>query len=309
MSRDVATEPSTTVFIIPIKAKPPVMSPGSETVFAITEDCVEPTDGWVNREGKPLLTLCFMHSFGKCTGRKDSNPRTCSQIHLNPVVLNSLRRQYSNPTRKFFCRTVKATISQELRQHISFATRKPLKVQYLEYRVQDVHITLGFLRYEAAYREWLFSDRPPKKDASQTLCAELCSLFAQTNACPNENKCPFIHAVFKKALVRDRVLGQTLHKIFAPSESGSDISSAETRTSEYSDSKPQELTPEQLGLVFVFSQEEKKIMNFEWSKFSHPPHAVLPVPVYTVEQNDLSVTARLIPYTLDQASAERIAKE
>lgn len=226
ISRDVATEPPTTLIIIPIGTRPPIMEQNNETVFAVTEDCVEPTDGWVNREGKPSLTVCFMHSFGKCTGRSDFNPKTCFQIHLNSAVLNSLRRHYSNPTRKFFSRTVKATIGSELRQQLSTVAKKTLKVQYLEYRVQDVYNTFGFTRYEASYRQWLFGDGH-QKDAFPAVSAAQCSLFAESGCCPKGKSCPYIHASPHKALVRDQVLNHALRTFCAPASSGSDSSSSD----------------------------------------------------------------------------------
>lgn len=300
MSLDVATEPSTPVFIIPVNGEPPAINIGKETVFAITEDCVEPTDGWIHREGKPLLTVCFMHSFGKCTGRKNYNPRTCSQIHLNPIVLNSLRKQYSNPTRKFFTRTVRARIGPELRQQLSSLARKTLKVQYLEYRVQDVQTTLGFLRYEAAFKEWLFSDSCSKKDAPHTLGTEQCSLFAQTQSCPSGKNCPFIHASPHKATVRDRVLAKVLRLFPRTTQGTCETSRQESKARDYSDLSPKEFTSDPLGLVFVFSEEEKKVQDFNWDDCAFPSCEILPVPDYTVEQNELSITARLIPYTWEE---------
>lgn len=303
MSLDVATEPSTPIFIISVKGEPPAINPGNETIFAITEDCVEPTDGWVNREGKSLLTVCFMHSFGKCTGRKNFNPRTCSQIHLNPFVLNSLRKQYTNPTRKFFTRTVRAKIGPELRQQLSSLTRKSLKVQYLEYRVRDVRTTLGFLRYEAAYKDWLFSDNTSSKTAPHKLGTEQCSIFAQTNSCPSGKNCPFIHASPQKATVRDRVLGKALRH-FPCSSSNVRSSLSVDKSSESSKEQTGDLTSDQLGLVFVYSEEEKMLQDFNWSTSSLPSSNILPVPVYTVEQNEQSVTARLVPYTWEHANEE-----
>lgn len=276
ISRDVATEPPTTVMIIPIGSRPPAIEASKEIVFAITEDCVEPTDGWVNREGKPLLTVCFMHSFGKCTGRSDFNPKTCFQIHLNSVVLNSLRRHYSNPTRKFFSRTVKATIGPELRQQLSAVARKALKVQYLEYRVQDVYNTLGFMRYEAAYRQWLFGDSAQQKDAFPAVSSEQCSLFAEAGSCPSGRHCPFIHASPHNALVRDQVLSQALRRFCAPVGSGSDSGS---------------------GSEGNKKEERETRLEVDWSQCPRPHVKIAPIPVYTVEQKEGSVTARLIPYS------------
>lgn len=298
ISRDVATEPPTTVMIIPIGSQPPAIESSKEVIFAITEDCVEPTDGWVNREGKPLLTVCFMHSFGKCTGRTDFNPRTCFQIHLNSVVLNSLRRHYSNPTRKFFSRTVKATIGPELRQQLSAVARKALKVQYLEYRVQDVYNTLGFMRYEAAYRQWLFGENPHQKDAFPAVSSEQCSLFAEAGSCPSGKHCPFIHASPHNALVRDQVLSQALRRFCAPVGSGSDSSGSDKKDGQDMEGK----TSSESNC----ESEHRKFCATDWSQCPRPHFKVSPIPVYTVEKSEGSVTARLVPYSWHKKNSEPI---
>lgn len=212
VSRDVATEPPTTVVIVPVGGPPADFVKGDEAIFAISENCVEPTEGWLNREGKPLLTICFMHSFGKCAGRTNSDPRSCFQIHVNPKVLNALRRHYTNPTRQFFTRSVKAQLSPELRHQLSLIARKELKVQYLEYRVQDTFPSTGLLQYEAAYRRWLFEEGQTT-DSSSSIAVMQCPLFATTGSCPSGSECPFIHASPKNAQVRDPVLGRALREL------------------------------------------------------------------------------------------------
>lgn len=212
VSRDVATEPPTTVVIVSSSSPPPELSSNDEVVFAITEDCVEPTEGWQNREGKPLLTICFMHSFGKCAGRVNSDPRTCFQIHVKPKILNALRRHYTNPTRRYFARTVKAQLSIELRQQLSVKAQKELKVQYLEYRVQDIYPSAGLQQYEAAYRSWIFSD-DQKTEAGANITVMQCTLFANTGTCPSSSDCPFIHAHLKNAQVRDPILSRALREL------------------------------------------------------------------------------------------------
>lgn len=289
-SRDVATDPPTPLVIIEKGSQPPPMDTSNETIFAITEDCVEPTEGWINREGKPLLTVCFMHSFGKCTGRTDMNPRTCYQIHLNQAVLNSLRKHYSNPTRRFFSRTVKATLGTELRSQLSAIFKKKLKVVYLEYRVHDVYNTLGFSRYEAAYRQWLFSDIPPQKDGFPGVSSEQCTIFAQTFSCPNGKQCPFIHASPHHALVRDPVLSQALKKLCTSRNTGTSSVTSDTISS-LSDipvsiacSELSCLIPQSANKGLGSAPGEGTVKKF-------------PIPVYLVEKTDGCVTARLVPLT------------
>lgn len=208
-TRDVATEPPTKIYIIPCGGDPPEVVDTEETVFAVTEECIEPTKGWLNRKGKPLLTVCFMHSFGKCVGRRNSDPSTCFQIHIKAGVLNALRRHYTNPTRRFFTRTVKALITPELRQQLCVRASKELKLQYLEYRACDVQPSTGLLQYEATYRRWLFSN-----DANTEFAATMevlqCPSYSMTGTCPSGNDCPFIHADLKKAQVRDPALARSL---------------------------------------------------------------------------------------------------
>ncbi|CAG9579920.1 hypothetical protein LMJF_32_0040 [Leishmania major strain Friedlin] len=181
-------------------------------MFAVTEDCVEPTKGWINREGKPLLTVCFMHSFGKCVGRTSSNPATCFQIHIKANVLNALRKHYTNPTRRFFTRTVKAMLSPELRRLLCMRAHKEFKVQYLEYRVSDIFPSTGLLQYEAAYRRWLFSDDTNAEHAG-TITVLQCLQFSMTGSCDSSTDCPYIHADLKKAQARDPMLARALRDV------------------------------------------------------------------------------------------------
>ncbi|SYZ68517.1 hypothetical_protein [Leishmania braziliensis MHOM/BR/75/M2904] len=212
ITRDVATEPPTAIVIVPCGDQPPEMSSKDEAMFAVTEDCVEPTKGWINREGKPLLTVCFMHSFGKCVGRTNSNPATCFQIHIKANILNSLRKHYINPTRRFFARTVKALLSPELRQLLCMRANKELKVQYLEYRVTDVFPSTGLLQYEEAYRRWLFSADTNAEHAGAIAVLQ-CLQFSTTGSCSFSTDCPCIHADLKKAQARDPILARALRDI------------------------------------------------------------------------------------------------
>ncbi|GET91332.1 hypothetical protein, unknown function [Leishmania tarentolae] len=211
-TRDVATEPPTTIVIVPCGSYPPEMSSKDEVMFAVTEDSVEPTKGWINREGKPLLTVCFMHSFGKCVGRTNSNPATCFQIHIKANILNALRRHYTNPTRRFFTRTVKAMLSPELRRVLCMRAHKEFKVQYLEYRVSEVFPSTGLLQYEAAYRRWLFSDDTTAETAGAINVLQ-CLQFSMTGSCDSSTDCPYIHADLKKAQARDPMLARALRDI------------------------------------------------------------------------------------------------
>ncbi|KPI89631.1 hypothetical protein ABL78_1296 [Leptomonas seymouri] len=209
---DVVTEPPTTIVIVPCGGQPPELPNEDETLFAVTEDCVEPTKGWLNREGKPLLTVCFMHSFNKCLGRTKSNPATCFQIHIKASVLNALRKHYTKPTRRFFARTLKALLSPDLRQLLCARANKEIKVQYLEYRVGDVFPSTGLLQYEAAYRRWLFSD-DTNVDHASTITVIQCLNFAMTGSCSCRTECPNIHADLKKAQVRDPLLARALRDV------------------------------------------------------------------------------------------------
>ncbi|EPY31063.1 hypothetical protein STCU_03641 [Strigomonas culicis] len=294
ISRDVATEPPTTIVVISSHLPPPDLSNYTDTVFAISEECIEPTEGWLNREGKPSLTICFMHSFGKCAGRMNSDPSTCFQIHVKPNILNSLRRRYTNPTRQYFTRTVKTQLSVDLRQQLSQKAGKEVKVQYLEYRFQDVFPSTGLIQYEAAYRRWLFGDEvenvettttggfsvaenntflsppsgtspPPKRHVCPlNVSVVQCTAFAANGMCSMGVKCPFIHANLRNAQVRDPALARALRDFSAVSTlgpAGAGMNSCQDGTSR-SVPYPIKNTPEfDFGTIPVFTLVQTEVPN------------------------------------------------
>lgn len=209
--KDVASDPPTTVIIVgPTKM---LQCNTGDTVFAIGEENVEPTQGWLHRDGKPHMTICFMHSFGKCSGRNGTDPSTCFQVHVKVDVLAALRSQYVHQPLPLFTRIVHAQLTDNLRSIISISTKKEFKMQYLDYKVHDVAVTSGFHRYEAAYRRWLFSTDNNREGIMTDNKVFQCDDFALSGVCPNGNECTGIHALLSTAQVRDHAVAKTLTKL------------------------------------------------------------------------------------------------
>lgn len=296
VTRDVATEPPTTIVIVPCGGQPPELSNKDEAVFAVTEDCVEPTKGWLNREGKPLLTVCFMHSFGKCVGRTNNNPATCFQIHIKSNVLNALRKHYTNPTRRFFTRTVKALLSPELRQLLCMRAHKELKVQYLEYRVSDVFPSTGLLQYEATYRRWLFSD-DTNVDHAGTITVLQCLSFAMAGSCSCSTDCPYIHADLKKAQVRDPMLARALRDVSDITHSPSSVPLHVPRTLPISSVQSGSSTEK------TYSTIQEGLCTHANSVTMDNIQSFAKMPIFTIVQADGEAGGRLVPLHLQQAEA------
>lgn len=232
-SRDVLTEPPTTVTIV-LQAGGAEGAPATavEAPYKIWEADVEPTDGWRNRQGKSQLSICFMHSFGKCSGRVAGDPSSCHQIHIKPEVLESLRKQYKHKVRTYFCRTIKAHLQPSLREMLSRIAKKDLTLKYLEYRTQDVEPTEALYRYEQAYRQWLqqpLEGVPSVSAPSTTMesgsaqqvpfpdaAVEQCTAFAVEGHCPNGPQCHAVHCHVSSAQVRDRAVSTALQQLHRP---------------------------------------------------------------------------------------------
>lgn len=221
--KDVASVPPTTVIIV--DPNNIVRCDASDTVFAVSEEHVEPTDGWLHREGKPNMTICFMHSFGKCSGRTGGDPSTCYQVHIKRDVLATLRSQYVNAPRAFFTRIVHAQLTENLQNIISVSTRKEFRMQYLDYKVHNVLPTSGLQQYEAAYRSWLFYSDSKREGVMEENKVYQCDNYALRGTCPNEEECAGIHAQLNKAQVRDRAVAHALNKLTKASQSKEPIAS------------------------------------------------------------------------------------
>lgn len=208
--KDVASEPPTTVIVV--DQEHPYRCSSGDVVFTVDISALELTEGWTHREGKPNLTICFMHSFGKCSGRTGGDPSTCYQVHLKREVLSELRRHYEHPHRPFFLRMVHSQLSDQVRQKIALHAKKDLKMQYLDYRVQDVALSSGLLQYEAAYRRWLFGPEQGRDVVNENTVYQ-CENYALCGWCPNEEDCLGIHAPLNKARVRDQAVANALNKL------------------------------------------------------------------------------------------------
>lgn len=210
-TRDVISDPPTSVMIVRDTANFPSNATGGD-VYTIDENDVEITEGWETRFGKSQLSICFMHSFGKCSGRCNNNPATCHQIHLRRAALDSLRATYRNRTRSLFSRTIKAHLSDDMRQTLSRIARKDLTLKYLEYRASDVEATDGLQNYEAAYRSWLLSP-PGTPDVFHDTCVFQCPIFATGGTCSAGERCGHIHGDVRNAQVRDHMVSNALRQL------------------------------------------------------------------------------------------------
>jgi hypothetical protein len=208
-TRDVISDPPTSVMIVReiVNCNTP-----TGDVYSIDESEVEVTEGWETRFGKSQLSICFMHSFGKCSGRCNNNPATCHQIHLRREALDALRATYRNRTRTLFSRTIKAHLSDDMRQALSRIARKDLTLKYLEYRASDVDVTEGLQSYETAYRAWLQSPTGTP-DLFHDTCVFQCATFATTGSCNAAERCRHIHGDVRNAQVRDHMVANALRQL------------------------------------------------------------------------------------------------
>lgn len=215
LTRDVLTDPPTIVKIVPDGT---AMS-GSEP--SVTYGDIEPTVGWLSDRNNASLDICFMHSFGKCRGKApETDPRTCHQIHIKRASLERLRRTYTNPQRHYFCRTMKANVSEKFTHVLSLLARRKFSLQYLEFRTEDVDVTVGSMSYEAEYRRWLLSGaaaaaghRQPPNTSNFISTSDLCTDFAVNGHCPNGATCTALHGHVAKVLSKDRSIRMALEKM------------------------------------------------------------------------------------------------
>lgn len=208
-TRDVISDPPTSVMIV---HDIPAANGVASDVYFVAEADVEITEGWNTRLGKSQLSICFMHSFGKCSGRCNSDPSTCHQIHIRRDALDAVRSTYRNRTRTLFSRTIKAHLGEELRLALSRVARKDLTLKYLEYRAQDVEETAGLKTYEAAYRSWLLSPAGAPDTFHDTAVFQ-CPSFATTGRCDTGVECQGIHGDVRNAQVRDHVVANALRQL------------------------------------------------------------------------------------------------
>lgn len=227
-TRDMLTEPPTVVQIVPgtnsgLALPKGAKHNGNTPCFTITYADIEPTAGWLSDRNNASLDICFMHSFGKCSGKaRDKDPRTCHQIHVKRAVLDKLRKSYVNPQRHYFCRTIKSNVTEKFGQVLSLLARRRFALQYLEFKTEDVDVTAGSTAYEVEYRHWLVSEATPKDIDSRPVnshtdnfisTSDLCWDFALTGRCAKGAACPDIHGHIAKALTKDRYVRMALEEM------------------------------------------------------------------------------------------------
>ncbi|KAG5495294.1 hypothetical protein GH5_02949 [Leishmania sp. Ghana 2012 LV757] len=224
-TRDLITEVPTIIQIVPISSDALATqrgpSKGKTDTFMISYDDVEPTAGWLSDRNNASLDICFMHSFGKCYGKiREKDPRTCHQIHVKREVLDNLRKYYTNPQRNYFCRTMKANVTEKFAQVLSLLARRRIGLQYLEFRTEDIEVTAGSTEYEVQYRVWLVSDGDQQRKSTAKAAniltdnfissSNLCWDFALTGRCSRGVSCPDLHGRVAKALTKDRFVKAAL---------------------------------------------------------------------------------------------------
>ncbi|GET91331.1 hypothetical protein, unknown function [Leishmania tarentolae] len=224
-TRDLITEVPTIIQIVPVSSEALAMQRGlprqNSDMLKISMDDVEPTAGWLSDRNNASLDICFMHSFGKCYGKiREKDPRTCHQLHVKRDVLDNLRKYYTNPQRNYFCRTMKANVTEKFAQVLSLLARRRINLQYLELRTEDIEVTAGSTEYEVQYRVWLISDISTqcksRAKAANILTdnfissSNLCWDFALTGRCGRGASCPDLHGHVAKALTKDRLVKAAL---------------------------------------------------------------------------------------------------
>lgn len=224
-TRDLMTDPPTIIQIVPAPSESLTMQRMPSKVvadtFKISFDDIEPTAGWLSDRNNASLDICFMHSFGKCYGKiREKDSRTCHQIHVKREVLDSLRKYYVNPQRHYFCRTMKANVTEKFAQVLSLLARRRIALQYLEFRTDDIEVTAGSMEYEVEYRHWLVSDGDTQRKTSAKAAnvatdnffssSNLCWDFALTGRCSKGASCPDLHGHVAKALTKDRFVKAAL---------------------------------------------------------------------------------------------------
>ncbi|KAL7699872.1 hypothetical protein N2W54_005073 [Lotmaria passim] len=224
-TRDLMTDPPTIIQIVPAPSESLTMQsvPSKVTAdtFKVSSDDIEPTAGWLSDRNNASLDICFMHSFGKCYGKiREKDSRTCHQIHIKREVLDNLRKYYVNPQRHYFCRTMKANVTEKFAQVLSLLARRRIALQYLEFRTDDIEVTAGSMEYEVEYRHWLVSDGDTQRKATAKVAnvmtdnffssSNLCWDFALTGRCSKGASCPDLHGHVAKALTKDRFVKAAL---------------------------------------------------------------------------------------------------
>lgn len=230
ITRDVLTCPPTIVKIIlssPIAVNHQYRVEETGEYIVSLKD-LEPTAGWVEDRCKSPLDICFMHSFGKCFGKtKEKDSSTCHQIHIKREVLDAMRRTYTFNQRRYFCRTMKANIDENVSQKLWNLVHKRLSLQYLEFKTEDIDVTAGSTTYEVEYRKWLLlsNSHSTLKGDQNSQCenyystTNLCPEYAVLGRCSKGASCLNIHGLLVNSLSKHRYVKIALREIQKVDES------------------------------------------------------------------------------------------
>lgn len=224
LTRDVLTDPPTVISIVLLPTLCFQSTLGNSATYCISVNDIEPTSGWLGDRNRLSLDICFMHSFGKCTGKaREKLPSTCHQIHVKRNVLDALRTTYSNQQRRYFCRTMKANITTEVSQLLWNVARRRFSLHYLEFKTEDIDVTAGSTAYEVEYRKWLTDDVCPpsfteveKRSTAVDnffTSTNLCWEYAVTGRCIKGASCMDIHGLLVKSLSKHRYVKMALKEI------------------------------------------------------------------------------------------------
>ncbi len=165
-------------------------------MFSVCVDDIEPTRGWSGRYTKGVR-ICLKHSFGKCFERCVDGVSSCFQIHIKTDVLKMLRRNYTNPVRRYLCERVITYLPKELYYNVPQEIEVTLnRMIFIEFNL-PLPNTRGLDKYEKMYRVWLSTYFPTKLHSDKfrvDMRATICPIFATEGKCPNREACEYIHA-------------------------------------------------------------------------------------------------------------------
>lgn len=253
LTRDLSTDPPTPLAIVRNELEAHERTMDGFTVFCVAECHVEPTIGWAQRAGKPQLSVCFSHSYGKCAGRSGSDPATCHQLHIQRDALAAMRSKFLLPRRQQLCRTVKVNVSEDVKRAVSeyLPAGKALQMHYLEFPTTEVLPSAGLDAYDEQYRAWLHRELAPQEKIEPFTCKaiHLCTSFCILRNCPMKELCTMIHVPLRAAQTRDPLVAEILRKMSADPAGPADDDSSCSSVGPKSNSGTPKTSPRALAPV------------------------------------------------------------
>ena len=254
-TKDVLTSPPTPVTIVrsPQPGAPPTTATphSGHSAFIVHDRDIEPTLGWESAQrGRTGLTICVSHGFGRCTGSRNGDEATCTQIHVSRGVLQALRRGYANHIRPVLARTLKTSVPSFFNNLLSrltlsqracppHANGEPVisALQYLEFRCCDLEPSRGRQAYDDGFRAWVLGTQNTDSPAAATTAAvpstvhhgggpcrsyaalcDLCIHFATHGTCVNGPACDKIHARWTHMIAKDPLVQEAVRQVMAAAQ-------------------------------------------------------------------------------------------